>query len=318
MNKEHGAYQTENCRICKSLFKKEYLFKELMFGFGNEFRYQECSSCGCIQIAEIPSDMVKYYPPYYYSYTQKIPDLKRLPILKRLFIDIWLKNKYRQNHDLLKYLKPANIRINDRILDVGCGKGLLICKLFNFGFQHVEGVDKFIPQEIDHGYGVKVKKRELSDLKKNSYDMVMMHHVLEHMDQQQQTLSYSRELLKKDGCLLVRIPLIGEAWKRYQDNWVQLDAPRHLFLHTLKSMEILAKDTGFEIRQTVFDSTGFQFWASELYKKNVPLFSAENNYNLHPIEKEFNKDELKAFEEEAIQLNLENKGDSAAFYLYKK
>jgi predicted SAM-dependent methyltransferase len=194
----------------------------------------------------------------------------------------------------------------------------LICDLFNQGFEHVEGVDKFVPQEIDYGYGVKVMKKELTDLQSHAYDLIMMHHVLEHMDQQKEALTDCHRLLKKEGCLLVRIPLLGEAWERYRGDWVQLDAPRHFFLHTLKSMAILAEDAGFEIRETMFDSTGFQFWASELYKRNIPLFSAENNYNLHPIEKEFSQDELKAFEIEAEKLNTVKRGDSVAFYLYRK
>lgn len=289
-----------------------------MFAFGDEFRYQECSSCGCLQIAELPADIIKYYPPYYYSFTQKIATLKKLPFLKRLLGNHRIQRKYSKDYNLLKYLKPINAKIDDRILDVGCGKGQLICDLFNQGFKQVEGVDKFLPQEIDYGYGVKVMKKELTELQSHTYDLIMMHHVLEHMDQQKQALTDCRGLLKEEGCLLIRIPVLGEAWERYQGNWVQLDAPRHFFLHTLKSMSILAEDAGFEIRQTTYDSTGFQFYASELYEKKIPLFSAANDYNLHPIEKEFTPGELKAFEQEAEKLNAVQRGDSAVFYLYKK
>ncbi len=318
MNKENKAYYAENCRICNSAFAKDYNFREMMFGFRDEFRYQECSSCGSLQIAELPEDIIKYYPPYYYSFTQEIPVLRRLPFFKRLFRGFRLKRKYKEDIELLKHLKPINTRINDKILDVGCGKGALICRLFNQGFENVEGVDKFLPKAVDHGYGVKVMKKELSELQSNVYDLIMMHHVLEHMDQQKEALTDCYKLLKADGCLMIRIPVIGEAWKKYKNNWIQLDAPRHFFLHTLKSMDILAKDAGFEIRQTVFDSTGFQFWGSELYIKDIPLFSTEDNNNIYPVEKVFSTAELQAFERDAEQLNLEHKGDSAVFYLYKK
>jgi len=311
-------YPAENCRICNSPFSKKYTLKERMFGFKDEFRYQGCSFCGCLQIAEFPENIMKYYPPYYYAYTQKIPALKKLPLMKRLFKSIRLQKKYRKNIYPLNYLKPINTGINERILDVGCGKGLLICQLFNQGFENVEGVDKFIPHQFDHGYGVKVMKKDLKELKPHFYDMIMMHHVLEHIDQQKEALADCRNLLKDDGCLMIRIPLIGEAWKLYQEDWVQLDAPRHFFLHSLKSLQILAEDSGFEIKHTVFDSTGFQFWGSELYKKEIPLFSAEDDFKLFAIEKIFDPDELKAYERKAEQLNVQCKGDSAAFYLYKK
>ncbi|TDQ11770.1 methyltransferase family protein [Pedobacter metabolipauper] len=289
-----------------------------MFGLRDEFRYQECSSCGCLQIADIPKNITKYYPPYYYSFTHIIPPLKILPFFKRLFKGFRLKKKYKQDKYALKNLKPIHTGINDRILDVGCGKGQLICELFNLGFENVEGVDKFLPSEIDYGYGVKVMKKDLSELQQDAYDIILMNHVLEHMDQQKEELVQCRALLKEDGCLIVRIPVIGDAWDRYQGNWVQLDAPRHFFLHTVKSMNILAEDSGFEIKKTIFDSTGFQFWGSELYRRDIPLFVDDEHHGMYPVNKVFSSSELQDFEKEAEQLNLKGRGDSAAFYLYKK
>ncbi len=319
MQEENKMYLSVNCRICKAPFKKEHVLKEMMFGFKDEFLYQECSSCGCLQIKELPLNILKYYPPYYYSFTQTIAKLKRQPLFKRLVKNFRLRKIYRSNkNDFLKYLKQINTKFEDKILDVGCGKGKLICDLFNKGFENIEGVDKFVPNETDHGYGVKVMKKELLDLPHHSYDLIMMNHVLEHVDQQQKNLIDCHKLLKEGGCLLIRIPIIGEAWRIYKENWVQLDAPRHFFLHTLKSMEILANQTGFEIKKTMFDSTSFQFLGSELYQKNIPLYTAENSYQLHVFENLFNAEEIQTFEQKAEQLNREGKGDSAAFYLYKK
>lgn len=310
-------YFSENCRICKAPFSKEHLFREMMFGFRDEFLYQECSSCGCLQIKELPADILKYYPPYYYSFTYNIPKLKRQALLKRLFKKVRLQKLYKRNDGLLKYLKPIDVKFEDKILDVGCGKGRLICDLFNKGFENIEGVDKFVPQEMDHGYGVRVMKAELSELPQYSYNLIMMHHVLEHIEQQQETLYDCHKLLKEDGCLLIRIPILGQAWETYHGNWVQLDAPRHFFLHTLKSMETLAHQTGFEIRRTVFDSTGFQFLGSELYKRDIPLFTEKNDYQPHAFDEFFNQNEIDAYETKAVELNEYNRGDSAAFYLYK-
>jgi 2-polyprenyl-3-methyl-5-hydroxy-6-metoxy-1,4-benzoquinol methylase len=316
--KRNKSYFSENCRICKGPFKQEHTLKEMMFGFRDEFLYQECSSCGCLQIKELPTNILKYYPPYYYSFTQDIAILKKQPLLKRLFKNFRRKKLYRGNNALLKYLKPINVKFEDKILDVGCGKGKLICDLFNKGFENITGVDKFVPQETDYGYGVKVMKKDLSELPHYSYDLIMMHHVLEHIAHQQKTLLDCHKLLKGQGCLLIRIPILGEAWEIYRNNWVQLDAPRHFFLHTLKSMNILANQTGFEIRETMFDSTSFQFLGSELYKKDTPLYTAVNNYQSHVFENLFDAKVLQGFEQKAEELNAHKKGDSAAFYLYKR
>lgn len=190
------------CKICQSAESKEYIFEEKMFGFKGSFNYFECSSCGCLQIDKMPEDIARYYPPYYYSYTQNSPELKRLPFLKRLFAGIRIKKKYKKGVELLRYLREINTGINDKILDVGCGKGLLICELFNQGFENVEGVDLFLPEQVDHGFGVKVYKRDMSELPQATYDLVMMNHVLEHMPAQQKALLDVHGALKDKGCLM--------------------------------------------------------------------------------------------------------------------
>ncbi len=306
-----------SCKICKSATPNVYTLEEQMFGFKGAFKYIECSLCGCLQINEVPEDLEKYYPPYYYAYNPETPTLKRLPFFKRLFAGTRIKKKYKNGTKLFRYLKEINASVNDRILDFGCGNGLLICELFNQGFENVEGVDMFLPNEVNYGFGVNVHKKEVAELPHNSYDLVMMHHVLEHMPEQQKALLDVYRVLKDEGCLMIRIPVIGEAWEKYRENWVQLDAPRHLFLHTVQSLNILAEQTGFEVRKTFFDSSSFQFLGSELYERGIPLFSKEDNYNLYSFDKLFSTEEIRDFESRAQELNKAHRGDSAVFYLYK-
>jgi len=307
-----------NCQLCHSAPAAKYTFEENMFGFKHQFNYLECSSCGSLQIDKIPKNLSDYYPSYYYSYTLKTKTLKRLPFFKRLFAGMRIQKKYRQDGELLRNLKEINTKVTDKILDVGCGSGLLICELFNQGFENIEGVDVFLPDEIDHGYGVKVYKKEVDEMPRKAYDLVMMHHVLEHMPEQQKALNSIYNVLKNDGCLMIRIPIIGEAWKIYRENWVQLDAPRHLFIHSVQSLMILAEQTGFEVRKTIYDSTSFQFWGSELYKLGLPLFSKELEYEAYPYKEVFSAEQIQGFEGRAKELNDKHQGDSAVFYLYKK
>lgn len=317
MNKENNNHQSDCCRICKSPFAESLIVREMMFGFRDQFTYHQCSNCGCLQIAEFPENIDKYYPSYYYSFNAETAILKRQPFIKRLIGGLRLKKLLKKDRPALRYLKPIDIKFSDKILEIGCGKGRQICDLFNLGFENIEGVDKFIPKEIDHGFGVKILKKDIQELKNDNYDLIIMNHVLEHMPEQQEVLVNCRKLLKERGYLLVAIPIIAEAFNIYKENWVQLDAPRHFFLHTVKSMNILAKETGFEIKQTLFDSINFQFWASELYKKDIPLFPEENNRLAYPVEKFFTSAEMEDFERRSTALNLEGKGDTAVFYLYK-
>ena len=65
------------CKICKNTDTlKEYKVREMMFGFRDEFSYLECEKCGCLQIAEIPVNISKYYPSNYYSYSTPTSQIK--------------------------------------------------------------------------------------------------------------------------------------------------------------------------------------------------------------------------------------------------
>jgi hypothetical protein len=72
----------------------------------------------------------------------------------------------------------------------------------------------------------------------------------------------------------------------------------------------LAKSSGFDIQKVVFDSTSFQFWGTELYKRNKPLKGSDPK-------SAFSEAELLDFEKKAQMLNRTGKGDQACFYFSK-
>jgi hypothetical protein len=107
------------------------------------------------------------------------------------------------------------------------------------------------------------------------------------------------------------------AWRHYGVNWVALDAPRHLFLHTVRSIQLLSKQAGFKVADIEFDSTESQFIGSEFYLRNIPL-KDQSLYLKNPRNSIFSKKQIQEFKNKAIQLNAANDGDQACFYLYKE
>jgi hypothetical protein len=99
-------------------------------------------------------------------------------------------------------------------------------------------------------------------------------------------------------------------------DWAQIDAPRHFYLHTLKSIEILCRQAQLGINRVVFDSSEFQFWASEQYKMDIPLRS-EKSYVNNPTSSMFTGDQISQYKALAAKLNGQQQGDQAAFYLTK-
>jgi hypothetical protein len=97
---------------------------------------------------------------------------------------------------------------------------------------------------------------------------------------------------------------------------VQLDAPRHFYVHSVESVKMLAERAGFELETVGYDSTAFQFWASEQYALDIPLYDTRS-YLVSPKKSIFSKAQIATFEKRAIELNDAKLGDQAAFYLRK-
>jgi len=144
----------------------------------------------------------------------------------------------------------------------------------------------------------------------------MLHHAFEHMDEPLKTLQQLKKLLNPGKFILIRIPLMGMyGWKNYGLNWVGLDAPRHIIIHTIKSMQVLAEQAGLKMHKIVFDSGPYHLWASEQYKNDVALMDP-NSYMVNKQTPLFTAEQMKEFAAIAEQTNKDGQGDQAAFYLY--
>ncbi|AWV99854.1 class I SAM-dependent methyltransferase [Arcticibacterium luteifluviistationis] len=308
------------CRICNNLDNlKEYQVREMMFGFRDKFSYLECTKCGCLQIAEIPNNISKYYPSNYYSYSSSSPDSKIKEYLKGERDNYAVSKKGLLGNLVSKYFPNIRAQIlseipiskNSKILDVGCGNGVLLLALRRIGFVNISGIDPFIENDISYGNGLDIYKKMIHEVKEKQ-DVIMFHHSFEHMPDPLETFQTVSKLLNKGGYCIIRVPTVSSyAWKHYRENWVQLDAPRHFFLHSEKSIDILAKKVSLTVEKVVYDSTELQFLGSERYLKNIPLLDATPNKEI------FSSSEIKAFKLKAIELNQKNNGDSCAFIIKK-
>ena len=312
------------CRICgNTADNRAFTAREMMFGTRDPFDYVECVACGCVQIADVPADLGPYYPPDYYAYVPPLREGALRRALQRLRADHlmgqpnpvgWLMTRRYGVPSGIDYVRRAGINRSQSVLDIGCGSGSLLLGLRAYGFRALTGVDPYIERDIDYGNGVRVWKRTLDEYD-GRHHLIMLHHTFEHMDRPLDVLTRIRALLEPGGVVLLRIPVAsGEAFARYRADWVQLDAPRHLFLHTPKSIALLAHRCGLSVYDTVFDSTAFQFWGSEQYRRDIPLRDARS-YRNNPGGSIFSATDMATFDADARRLNAEGRGDQAAFYL---
>jgi SAM-dependent methyltransferase len=207
------------------------------------------------------------------------------------------------------------VQFDDKILDVGCGNGGLLKSLNRIGFTNLTGIDPFNDKDLFFG-DIKIYKKDLFKMV-GKYDFIMLNHVLEHLDEPQRIVKKLYDLLNNGRYLLIRTPVMNTyAWDTYNTDWMSLDAPRHLIIHTIKSIQLLCDMTGFKLDDVVFDSTEDGLVGSEQYKKDVALTEPGSFFSNRKTAL-FSKEEIDDLKKISKEKNINRDGDQAAFYLYK-
>jgi len=198
-----------------------------------------CAGCGLGRFDPIPdADRVRgLYPDEYYGE----PGTKFQPLIERLVRLIGA----RHIGFLTRDLKPGA-----RVLDVGCGRGVLLGALADFGFE-VHGVE--ISAEAVRGADPRADIRIARDLAdahypKDRFDEVIIWHVLEHLGDPRGALEEVYRILAPGGRLVVAVPNFASAQARWTGAaWFHLDLPRHLFQFPLAGLRDLLRQTGFAV-----------------------------------------------------------------------
>jgi len=315
------------CRVCGNTEgNASYTAREMMYGLRESFDYFQCASCKCLQIVDFPEDMSKYYPSDYYSFDEydgkkfkgvkgalKVKQYEAAALggtfYKNTFGKIFGKKEY-------KIFDRLTLTKETRLLDVGCGNGRnFLYPLAEVGFKNVVGCDPYLKETINYSNGLTIKNERVYTME-GSFDIITYHHAFEHLPDPFENLKKVRELLTDDGVCIIRIPTVSSyAWEHYKTYWVQLDAPRHFFLHSKESMDILAERIGFEVYNVDYDSNHFQFEGSEKYLKDIPLSNQKPKGFLASMQRTLKN---VSYKQQAKKLNKEGMGDQAAFYLRKK
>lgn len=301
-----------NCKFCGSTDQKTFIARERMFGKGDEFEYSECLSCGSLQILSVPENLSIYYSSSsYYSFSKLSKSSLVIKLLKRIRLNFYLRLGTKVFEPIYGYwLKKIKPKFTDRIADVGCGNGQLLYELFASGYSDLHGFDPYLEKDVEISPNLKLWKKpfEETDLQ---FDLIMLHHSFEHMPDPKSILKTCFDKLKSGGKLLIRTPVSdAHIWKEERENWVQLDAPRHLVIPSISGFKNVSEAIGFVLNDIEFDSSEFQFWGTELYKKGLSL-------DPRLVAKNFTKTEMTFFKKKALLYNQKGFGDQVCFYLSK-
>ena len=131
-----------------------------------------------------------------------------------------------------------------RILDVGCGAGLLFDVLEPFGY--VEGVESD-GRAVEHSgrWRTRIHVGNLDTFRcDRAFDLILLLDVLEHVDRPEQLLRRAAELLAPDGRILATVPAFDWLWTLHDD------LNHHLKRYTASEMRALMKGAGFTVIET--------------------------------------------------------------------
>jgi SAM-dependent methyltransferase len=141
-----------------------------------------------------------------------------------------------------------------RILEIGCGRGLLLRYLARLGHE-CHGIERsaLAARRAAQSEELRVYTQPLENchFAEQYFDAVILWHVLEHLDHPQATLVQISRLLKPGGLLYLEVPNLSSLQSSWTGkNWFHLDLGHHLYHFPLKGLYELLLSTGFKVEKT--------------------------------------------------------------------
>ncbi|MCC6165591.1 MAG: class I SAM-dependent methyltransferase [Caldilineaceae bacterium] len=237
--------ETTTCNLCgsPSASYRYTLADYYLQRFDVEATLVQCSQCGLVYQNPRPTlaEMSEHYPPEY---------------------PLYQTGKGRQPGRLLQWAYDYGMRKRGRfvtrhkqtgaLLDVGCATGVFLDGMRRQGTWELHGVE--LTPEV-----AKIARRERSldvfagtleeaSYPDQSFDVVTLWDVLEHLHDPTATLREIHRILKDDGLLVIRVPNLA-SWDAqwFGRYWAGLDAPRHLYVFTPQTLAQMLQRAGFDV-----------------------------------------------------------------------
>lgn len=217
----------------------------------NNTKVNKCENCGLIFVYPIPTNLDKIYSENYFCGANNGFGYINYDADKTNEID-----------EFKKYLEKIESQYPNkgRLLDIGAATGSFISAAKNRGWDvaGVEISEYAAEQGRKKGLDIKAGIVENCKFEQNSFDVITMWDVFEHLPDPDKTISYVGNLLKPNGLLVLNSPNAGSTYARLMGkHWALIIPPEHLHLFNKKNAKVLLDKCGFSVVAT--DCIGKKF-----------------------------------------------------------
>ena len=242
--------------------KDEFLTKE-------DFHICECLSCGLQYTMPRPSkDKIgEYYKSEeYYSHQENKKGF--IPKLYEAIKKVNLKHKNK--------IAAKGLQIG-KVLDIGCGVGDFIHTAEEKGWEGL-GVEPSEEAKAIASTRIKgniINSEEIEKLPNESFDLITMWHVLEHVDDLKWQVAQLQRLIKPNGRIVIAVPNYKSYdGQYYKEHWAAYDVPRHLNHFNRQTITKIFKTKGLELKKTdklIWDAYYISYMSEQYERHKFPL-----------------------------------------------
>lgn len=140
-----------------------------------------------------------------------------------------------------------------RVLDVGCGLGFFLSGLDPAWLRHGVEISAFAAKHAARWADVHVGTLQSARYPDGWFDLVILHHVIEHVEDPVALVSEVSRVLKPGGALVLGTPdFAGACARRFGDNYRLLHDATHVSLFSADGMHRFLRDQGLLIQNVAF------------------------------------------------------------------
>jgi 2-polyprenyl-3-methyl-5-hydroxy-6-metoxy-1,4-benzoquinol methylase len=214
-----------------------------------KYNFDICADCGLVFLnPRVPlNEMDKFYTASYLPYRVEEAWGKYAAFVKKDQLNI-------DNARLRRVKKHHELTSSSRILDVGCGKPTFLACLRKASSSQVVGIDfsdEGWASNPDSYKGIELRKGEVANLESEQpFDVITMWHYLEHDYHPKRHLRQLLNIAHPETRLIVEVPNFDSfTRKKFGYYWAGYHTPRHTALYSPASIEVLMKNSGWQVEQ---------------------------------------------------------------------